>query len=156
MRVVPALDEIEDGEACLGVGPEGVAVDELALERGKEALTHRIVVAIAGRAHGRPDSHFFASFPESDRGVLASLIGVVDDISGSPLLKSHLESIEHELGLEVSVHGPSDDSTAPRIEHDSQIEEAGPRRDVGDVRDPEPVWSRSCEITVHEVRGRSS
>jgi hypothetical protein len=81
---------------------------------------------------------------------------VVDDISGSPLLKSHLESIEHELGLEVSVHGPSDDSTAPRIEHDSQIEEAGPRRDVGDVRDPEPVWSRSCEITVHEVRGRSS
>jgi len=66
MRVVPALDENEDGEAGLGVRWEGVAVEEFALEGGEETLAHRIVVAIASRSHGRSDSHFFASFSESD------------------------------------------------------------------------------------------
>ena len=31
MDVVPALDEIEDGEAGFGVRPKGVAVDEFAV-----------------------------------------------------------------------------------------------------------------------------
>ena len=93
VRVVPALDEIEDGEAGLGVGRKRVAVQEFALEGCEETIADRIVVAIAGRAHGRPDCHFLASFPESDRGVLASLVGMMNDIGGSPLLKSHFESI---------------------------------------------------------------
>jgi hypothetical protein len=36
MGVVPALDEIEDGEADLEVRPKGVAVDEFAVGLGAE------------------------------------------------------------------------------------------------------------------------
>jgi len=51
---------------------------------------------------------------------------VVNDVGGSPLLKSHLESVEDELGAQVSGHGPSDNSAAPCIEHDRQVEESRP------------------------------
>jgi hypothetical protein len=121
MRVVPALDEVEDRDTGVGVRPEGTAIDEFALEGGEEAFTHRVVVAVAGRAHGRSDSHFFASFAESDGCVLTSLIGVVDHVGGSTLLKSHVERIEDELCARFGRHGPSDDSTAPCIEHDSEV-----------------------------------
>ena len=80
---------------------------------------------------------------------------MVNDIGGPPLLKGHVESIQHELGHQVGGHGPSHDSATPRIEHDCQIQEAGPGGDVGDVCHPESVRSRSREITVHEIRRRS-
>jgi hypothetical protein len=43
MRVVPALDEVEDGHPSLGLCREAAAVQELALKRGKEALTEGVV-----------------------------------------------------------------------------------------------------------------
>src|SRR5947209_422880 len=44
VRVVPALDEVEDGHPRLGLAREATAVQQLALERGEEALTEGIVV----------------------------------------------------------------------------------------------------------------
>ena len=41
VRVVPALDELEDGHAGFHLAPEPPAVQELALEGGEEALAHR-------------------------------------------------------------------------------------------------------------------
>ena len=51
-------------------------------------------------------------------------------------------------------HGPADDPTAERIEYDGQVEEPGPRRDVGDVRDPQPVGLIGRKAAVDQVRGR--
>ena len=42
-RVIPALDEAEDGHPGLGLGAEAAAVEQLALERGEEALAQRII-----------------------------------------------------------------------------------------------------------------
>ena len=58
MRVVEALDEVEHGEARLDLRAEAGPIEELALERGEETLTQRVVVAIADRAHrgGHPTS----------------------------------------------------------------------------------------------------
>ena len=44
--VVPAFDELEDRHARFGLGTERAPVDELALQRGKEALGHGVVEAI--------------------------------------------------------------------------------------------------------------
>ena len=65
-RIVPSFDELEDGHAGLGVRAQAYPVDELALERGKEALAHGIVVAIANRSHGGPDAGLAASFAEGE------------------------------------------------------------------------------------------
>ncbi len=53
MRVVAALDEIEDRHAGLDLGLEALPVEQLAFEGGEEALTHGVVETIAGRAHRR-------------------------------------------------------------------------------------------------------
>jgi hypothetical protein len=36
-------------------------------------------------------------------------------------------------------HGPAHDATAPDVEHDREVQEASPRRNVGDVGDPELI-----------------
>ena len=53
------------------------------------------------------------------------------------------------------LHRPADDPTAERIEHDSEIQEAAHRRDIGDVGDPKLVGAVGGEITVHQVRRRA-
>lgn len=47
--IVPALDEPEDGHAGLRLGSELSPVEQLAFERGEEALAHRVVVGVADR-----------------------------------------------------------------------------------------------------------
>ena len=46
MRIVPALDELEDCELRLGMRAECCAIDEFTFECRKETLTHCIVVTI--------------------------------------------------------------------------------------------------------------
>ena len=70
VRVVPALDEVEDGHAGLGLGREAAAIEQLTLERGEEALAEGVVVGVAHVAHGGPDAGFAAAEAKGDRGVL--------------------------------------------------------------------------------------
>ncbi len=49
-RIVPSLDEFEDGLACFGMRAGAGSVDELAFEGGEEALAHGVVIAVADRA----------------------------------------------------------------------------------------------------------
>ncbi len=73
MGVVPPLDEVEDRHAGLDLGAKRLRVEQLALERGEEALAHRVVVAIGQRAHRRAHAGLLAAQTEGDRGVLAAL-----------------------------------------------------------------------------------
>ena len=59
-------------------GSECDAIEQLALERGEEALAQRVVVAVADRAHRGPHAGLAAAPPEGERGVLAALVGVMD------------------------------------------------------------------------------
>jgi len=71
MRVVPALDEIEDRHARLGLGLEGSPVEQLAFEGGEEALAHRVVKTVAHRTHRRPHPGLLAALAEGKRGILS-------------------------------------------------------------------------------------
>ena len=46
LRVVPTFDEVEHGDLGLSLALEAPPLEQLALERGKEALGHGIVEAI--------------------------------------------------------------------------------------------------------------
>ena len=89
--VVPAFNESEDLPASNRVRIEAGAIDELTFERCKEALTHRVVVAVADRTHRWSDAFVEAAFPESDRRVLASLVGVMDNVGWTTLVQGHVE-----------------------------------------------------------------
>jgi hypothetical protein len=36
-RIVEALDELEDGDACFGLGLEAMPIEQLAFERGEDS-----------------------------------------------------------------------------------------------------------------------
>jgi hypothetical protein len=69
-RVVPAFNEVEDGQARLPLGTEPVAIEQLALEGREEALTQSVVVRVTDAIHRRPDSGFPTPLAEGDRRVL--------------------------------------------------------------------------------------
>jgi hypothetical protein len=59
-RIVPAFDEVEDGEARVGLRAEAVAIEQLALERREEALAERVVVGIASSPTSKSSSTIIA------------------------------------------------------------------------------------------------
>ena len=89
MRIVPAFDELKNGWACFSRGTEAGAVQQFAFEGGEEAFTQGIVKAITDRAHGRADASLPAAATKGKGGVLATMIGMVDDILGVALLDGH-------------------------------------------------------------------
>src|SRR2546425_253628 len=152
--VVPAFDEVEDGEARVGLRAEAFAIEQLALERREEALAHGVVVGIAYTAHRRPDASLATAAAEGERRVLAALIRVMNHRGRAALRDGHVERGQDELGAKMGFHRPADDAATPRVEHDGEIQEAGPRRDVRDVRHPQPVRTGRRELAVDEIRGR--
>jgi len=82
-----------------------------------------------------------------------SRVGVVDNAARLALRDRHVQGVEHDVGLEAGRHRPADDSPAPDIEDDGEVEESGPRRHVGDVRDPELVRAGGREVATDQVVG---
>jgi hypothetical protein len=152
MGVVPRLDEFEDGHAGLGRGLKPGAIQQLALQGGEEGLGHGVVIAIPDRAHRGAYPGGLTAVSEGDGGVLTALIGVVDDLLWPALGESHLQGIEHQLGPQVGGHRPSHHPPAEGVQDHRQVEEPGPGRNVGDIRDPELVRCLGREVALHEVR----
>ncbi len=67
VRVIPPLDEVEDGHPGLGLDREATAVQQLALEGGEEALTKGAVVRVP--PHGRADADLAAAEPNASGWV---------------------------------------------------------------------------------------
>jgi hypothetical protein len=75
----------------------------------------------------------------------------MDHASGPPRRQRHVQGIEHQLFGECRGHRPADDTTAIRIEHDGEIEKAGPCRNVGDIGHPQPIRRLRREIAFDQV-----
>jgi hypothetical protein len=74
MRVVPTFDPFEHGHLRFRLTFESTTVQQLTLERGKEALRHRVVVGISHRTHRRHDARFAAALAERVACVLGGFI----------------------------------------------------------------------------------
>lgn len=154
VRVVPALDEAGDRELCLGLRAEATPLQEFALECCKEALSHRVIMGVADRAHQRSHAHLPTALPERRRCVLTAMIEVMGDTSGSlgsSLLECHVERVEHDFGPEMRRHRPADDPATEGVEHYGEIQKSGPCRHIRDVSDPEFVRCTCSEIALNEI-----
>src|SRR6266446_5257370 len=69
MGIVPAFDKVEDCHARFDLSFEAAAVEQFAFERGKEALAHRVIEAIADRAHRGSHAGLAAALAEGERSV---------------------------------------------------------------------------------------
>jgi hypothetical protein len=137
--IVPSLDVAEDYHPGLGLRCEAAPSQQLAFQCGEEAFAHGVVVSVTDRSHEWAHTGFRAAAAERQRCILGASVGVVDDIARFALTNRHLQCRQDQLGPQMRLHRPADDPTAERIEHDSQIQEAGRRRDIGDVGDPKLV-----------------
>ena len=67
-----------------------------------------------------------------------------------------LQRIENEAGMRRPGHTPANDTAGLGIDDECHVDEALPRRDVGEVRDPQHVrtWCSEFPIDVIERTGR--
>ena len=157
LSVVPPVDEVEHRRAGVEWRRERDAVEELALERGEEALAERVVVAVADRPHRRTDARLPAPRPEGQRGVLTTLIRMMNHRPGLPLLDGHVQGCQHEGRAQMPLHRPPDDTATPDVEHHGQVEKTAAREDVGDIGHPELIRARRREGPSDQVgAGRAS
>jgi hypothetical protein len=49
----------------------------------------------------------------------------MDDVVGLSGHERHVESVEHDAGLQIGREGPSDDPARPRVENDREVEKSG-------------------------------
>src|SRR5260370_10200438 len=90
LTVVEDFDVLEERRAGRDVGRERLARQQLALERGEEALGHGVVVPVPDRAHRAADPHRLTALPEQERGVLPAMVRGLDDASAwSPVPDPH-------------------------------------------------------------------
>ena len=80
MRIVPTLDELEDGTLRLGKWAECAPVQQLTFQHGEKTLRHGIVDAVSDAADRRPYTGLLTAPAEGHRRVLASLVRVMYDL----------------------------------------------------------------------------
>jgi hypothetical protein len=49
---------------------------------------------------------------------------MMDDVVGLSGHERHVESVEHDAGLQIGREGPSDDPARPGVENDREVEKA--------------------------------
>src|SRR5579859_3334587 len=76
--VVPAGDELEDGQLRVTTGRPNVAVDQLILEGGQEALGHRVIPARSWSSDALACLVSRQQFAVRAAGVLDAAVGVMD------------------------------------------------------------------------------
>src|SRR6267142_5596077 len=80
MGIVPAFDKLEDCHARFDLSFEAAAVEQFTFESGEETLAHRVIEAIADRAHRGPHTGLAAALAEGDRSVLATLVRMMNHL----------------------------------------------------------------------------
>ena len=153
--VVEALDEVGDRPPGRVWVREAASAQQLACQRGKEALTHGVVVGVARGAHGESDTCGLASLAECVGGVLRPPIGVVHDVHRAPTPDGHGERTLDQLGSDVGLRSPAHDQAAPGVENHGDIEAPGLGGHLGDVGDPQFVAASGSEVPIHQVWRRA-
>src|SRR6476659_5932686 len=94
--IVEALDEFEDRTTCFGLCLEPTPIEQLAFEGCEETLAHGVVVGGADRAHRWAHSCIAAAATELDRGVLRTLIRVMDYAAWPSRHQRHVQRIDDQ------------------------------------------------------------
>jgi hypothetical protein len=72
------------------------------------------------------------------------------------LVERLLQRVEHEARMGGAGNPPADDASGVGVDHEGDVDEAGPGGDVGEVGDPERVRPRRLELPVHPVERTGS
>jgi hypothetical protein len=131
--------------------PWSAPMDHLGLVKAVDRLGQGVVIAVADTADRRLDPGLGQALGVLDRDVLAAAVAVVDEaaaMDGPPIMESLLQGIEHEAGMGRPADPPANDIAGVDVDHEGDIDEPRPGRDVSEVRDPQHVRRRCMELAV--------
>lgn len=132
MRVVPRFNPAKNIQLGLRFGRLTSALNELALQRGKEALCDGVVIRISYRAHGGA-FHLLAALANGHAGALAAYIAVVDDLAWASGVQRHVQRRNHKVRRHPCAKGSSHYLAAASANGNCQIQKALPSRDIDTV-----------------------
>src|ERR1700722_18898007 len=115
MQIIKSFQVFENSDARFGMGFEGAFHQQFAFQGRKEALRHRIIETIPDRSHGWSYPELATTIAEGNRGVLSTLVGVVDDLMRQSLCIRSVQRAQHQLRSEMILQRPTHD--APAIQH---------------------------------------
>ena len=114
-------------------------VSARALSPGSGFAGPRTGSAITDAADRRLDPCLGKLLGILDRDVLHTAITVVNEAAapdGSALVQGLLQRVQHEAGVRRAGDTPADDPPGKGVDDEGDIDEARPRRDVGEVGHP--------------------
>ena len=109
------------------------------------------VVRVADAADGRLNSGFGEPLGVFDRNILGAAIAMMDEAAaaGRPsVMKRLFEGVQDKVRMRCPAGPPTDDPPGVCVDDEGDIDEAGPGRDIGKIREPQTVWSGSVELSV--------
>ena len=62
------------------------------------------------------------------------------------------EGVQDKVRMRCPAGPPTDDPPGVCVDDEGDIDEAGPGRDIGKIREPQTVWSGSVELSVHVIQ----
>src|SRR3954453_10795661 len=159
--VVEPVDPFEGGkldrfEAAPGAAP----MDQLGFVEAVDGFGEGVIVAITDAANRRLDTRRGKPLGILDRDVLHTAIAVMDEAAapdGPALVQGLLQRVQHEAGVSRAGDTPADDAPCKGVDDEGDIDETGPRRDVGKVGHPQGVRTRRFELpidVIERTRGR--
>ena len=114
---------------------------------------------VADAADGRLDPGFGEPLGVLDRNVLGAAIAMMNEAAaaGRPSVMERLfEGVQDEVGVRRPAGSPADDPPRVGVDDEGDIDEAGPGRDIGKIREPQTVRRGSMELPVHMIQRTES
>src|SRR5436853_4360086 len=157
MQPLPIIEHLDKLEHLrTGFLPRVVipVMDQLILERTKEALDHGVVITVALAAHAGHEALLGQDLLIGPAGIECPLIRVMDQAGRwLPLGDGHLGARHGHLFVWRRTHGPADHAAGVQIEPHGQVQPARAGRDRREIPGPDPIRGGSREDLLHMVGG---
>lgn len=130
----------------------GLSMHTLGFERTKEALHHRVVIAVAFGTHAHLNLELGQHGLIGQAGVLAAPVGMVQQfLIRLASTKCHPKGRFHQTFLSMRGHCPAHDESGIDIEHHRQVQPAFSSPHGGNIGEPFPIRSRSRKIALQQI-----
>ena len=152
----PVVEPVDPGQHReldgVDAAPRPALANDFGLEEPDDAFRERVVVRVTDAPHRPLDSGLGQPLGIANREVLHASIAVVDQaVRARPRVERLLEGIECQVASQGARHAPADYRTREDVDHEGDVDEAHPRRDVREVGDPELVRTGGSEVALDEV-----
>ena len=137
------------------ISPWPTPMDHLGLVETVDGFGESIVIGISDAADRRLHASFSQALGVFDRDVLAAPVAMVHEpaaMNRPSIMQRLFQRIEHEARMRRAGSPPTNDPAGIGVDDEGNVDEAGPGRDIGEVREPEDVRPWRLKLAVDVIQ----